>query len=381
MRTPYSSSDATSPATPAPWRYAAIALLASACAALPLLRHAGPWEVFSVCAVALLTGSLAWQLAVAHRHAAPPQYQPPPSPTALSDLLGAILPVWQQHIGTVKSQTEEAVMQLIDSFAAVVTQFEQAGFVGVSQHQRGASDSMAMTLLTLCERELGPVIGSLERIIGGKDALLASVSTLAQSTRELKEMAAEVSLIAAHTNLLALNAAIEAARAGSAGRGFAVVAGEVRKLSQQSADTATRISSRVSQIGTVMEQTLEVAARAADDDKKAIAVSGSVVQDVLDHVRELGSSAASMRTQGALIRGEVENLLVSLQYQDRISQILSVIDADLSRFTQALDTPELPSADQWLTELAAHYTMDDERHGNAKLPQGKQAQDEEITFF
>jgi methyl-accepting chemotaxis protein len=47
--------------------------------------------------------------------------------------------------------------------------------------------------------------------------------------------------MADETQMSGLNAAIEAARAGDAGRGFGVVAEEIRKLSDQSKQTAEQI--------------------------------------------------------------------------------------------------------------------------------------------
>lgn len=79
----------------------------------------------------------------------------------------------------------------------------------------------------------------------------------------IHEMLSEIDNITFQTNLLALNASVEAARAGEHGRGFAVVANEVRTLSKNTQNTASRIRQTIAdttdQVSQGVDQTSTIA--------------------------------------------------------------------------------------------------------------------------
>ncbi|WP_374519122.1 methyl-accepting chemotaxis protein [Undibacterium squillarum] len=300
----------------------------------------------------------------------------------LPDLLEHVLPVWSQHLDQVKQQSEQAIGQLIQSCSAMISAFDAAGFESVGNLGQAQTQSASITLLQLCKKELTPLIQSLQQVINGKDELLRCMRQLADATKELDSMTNEVSQIAATTNLLAINAAIEAARVGEHGRGFAVVAGEVRKLSHLSAETGRRMSERVKRISDVMHTSLRTADRAAINDGKILEVSGEVIKDVLSHVGEMADTSENMRIQGQVIRGHFEELIVSLQFQDRISQILQVVNHDIDKLSHEVGTGNgIMSAhtQQWLENLKTTYTMDDELKAHGQ--QNTAAAETEITFF
>lgn len=139
-----------------------------------------------------------------------------------------------------------------------------------------------------------------------------------EAVSKIDECVEMITDISSQTNLLSLNASIEAARAGEAGRGFAVVAEEIRKLADDSAESADEIKKIILTVSQISQSTVEAA-------KNVFAV-----------IEKEQTSVKETQEKFSILSSAVEDSIASIESIQEMSVGLDQIKADLVSSTTDL---------------------------------------------
>lgn len=306
-----------------------------------------------------------------------------------------LTPVWTRHIESSREQMEEAINALSERFGGIASKLDEA--VNTASIERSTMDDADKGLVAVferSERELGHVLAVQKTAMDGMLGMLDKVQGLDRFIVELQQMAADVAKIAQQTNLLSLNAAIEAARGGEMGRGFAVVAQEFRMLSQQSGETGKRIAEKVGVISAAIVDACSVVRASVRQEDGSMAKAEASIGQVLGGFREITDSLVRssqlLKDESVDIQHEVAQALVQLQFQDRVSQIMSHVRQNIDSLPAYMAQSGqgyaqggallAPDAEPLLEELKSTYAMADQ-HIVHKGGRVEQKQETEITFF
>lgn len=308
---------------------------------------------------------------------------------AVAQRMGEASQLWSTHLGTAQAQMQGATQTLLEGFSTILQELDA---IVAPDHGGVTATEVASRADTLagCETRLRELLNRFSGFVESRDAMLGSVRSLSTASESLAMMAEDVSKLARQTNLLSINAAIEAARAGESGRGFSVVAAEVRRLSTESGATGKNIGDQVGRFGAHMQTVLRDADRQAQSDTQSVHSSGQIVNDVIGEmngaISGLNQRAAELRERGAMVKAQVEQLMVAFQFQDRVHQILDQVRQSMQEATQRLQaaaaTGHMPDPAEWEALLTAGYTTAEQRSATASgTPSAAASSSSETTFF
>src|SRR3990167_8201789 len=240
--------------------------------------------------------------------------------------------VLRKDIYSVIKQTEQAANTIANSFEAVINkatiQARQAMEL-LEGTQGAASDGVPQSLkdfIQVSDERLNKMADEVVRVADLSVNMVRELDGVQNRTQAIDGFLLDVEKLADQTSLLALNAEIEAARVGEHGRGFSVVAAEVRRLSKRSHEFSDRIRVHLKEVRTGLSKTYgDMRTLSAADMEHALKIKDDVIaltRSLEGKNREVAETVGRINEISKEIAQDVQNVVVSLQFQDITSQKL-----------------------------------------------------------
>ena len=207
------------------------------------------------------------------------------------------------HVAAISEQSSSAMKETAASVEEIMARTKDI-------HAKAADTS---NLASASGTNIGQVREQMQQIFDTTKNTSSLISNLIRQSKEIQMISNVITEITDQTNLLALNAAIEAARAGEHGKGFAVVADEVRKLAEQSKNSASQIVTLVLSIldeTQKVEQSVGTGLTAVEHGVDMIDQSGHMFLTIFDSFASITANIAdisAMTTQIASSTEQVSN--------------------------------------------------------------------------
>lgn len=172
------------------------------------------------------------------------------------------------------------------------------------------------------------VVGEVRNMHAATVDTIEMMNKLSNHSDEIGKIIDVITGISEQTNLLALNAAIEAARAGEHGKGFAVVADEVRKLADQSSNSANQISQIIKYIQRDIIKASDMASDANSVAKNGLILAeetGKSFEKIAKSIKNVSGQTEDLSTITEELFASVEQVNISIE---KIAQLAKANSAN-----------------------------------------------------
>mgnify|MGYP003402300666 CR=1 FL=1 len=231
--------------------------------------------------------------------------------------IGKISSFSNQIAVTVEEQERNANLQAASVNETTTAIDELEATSKQSAKQANAAAKAAEQVFQLADngnQSVEETLGEMTNLRSKVTAIAEQIMQLSEQTIQIGNISGLVSDLANQTNILALNAAVEAVRAGEHGRGFSVVAAEIRKLADQSKNSAENIRTLVAEI----QHKINSAVMVTDEGSKTV---NSGIQSANRTAESFAGVAEAVNNM------VINNQQISLNTKQQVQAIQQVVEA------------------------------------------------------
>lgn len=224
---------------------------------------------------------------------------------------------------TMQEQERVASSQAASVNETTTTMDELEASCRQSAEQALAAAAAAQQALALAEGGTKSVAETLESMFAmekGVETIAEHIIRLSDQANQIGSIAVLVSELANQTNMIALNSSVEAVRAGEAGKGFAVVANEIRKLADQSQQSAGKINGLVSEIQKAVNGAVMVTDEGTKTMKNSVNLARSMEESFAGVAEAVNKVAVNNRQVSLNLKQQVDAIQEVVKAMDMINQ-------------------------------------------------------------
>ncbi|MCA1325311.1 chemotaxis protein [Herbaspirillum sp. alder98] len=273
---------------------------------------------------------------------------PKDAPDGLAALLHQVLPVWRGHVELARTQTQSAIDTLTTRFAGINERLGRS-----RQLSQDARSAELQQLLQGAGEQLGVLAKALESVLASRQSLQGKLEGLAAANDEIRQLALQNEQLAGQTGVSDLLSSQQS----------------WQELAERAAANSRQIVLRTKAARQQIQAAVMAAADLPDGADGIVEHSHAAIDRVLAGFGQAATTLANtvdqMAAENRAVDQEVSDILVNLQFQDRISQILAQLQGDIVRLQDSAPAAALPSPQQWLAELEKTYTTPEQRQVHA----------------
>jgi methyl-accepting chemotaxis protein len=290
-------------------------------------------------------------------------------------MISQIIPIWSRQMNATRDSATDGVQGLLQAFNQIYEDLADL----VEPHG-GAFNGVTNTdgILSEVQPALEMLTSTAERSHQQAAQAQAQLGQCAEIAKTNRKLASTLGSISRHTRLVAFNAAIEARRVDAAvNAGFVTLAEEVKRISMQLEEMASSADERAAALDTLTQHALLASAL---NEGVGITlrqeVNARAKEAVVHMLASMGHQVGTGRQwqgRAAAVKARIDEIYVHFQFGDRISQMLELVSTNMETFVQwqsAHPNPTQADIDQWLSNLEASYSMEEQRahhHGNVHV--------------